>query len=479
MGVYELRDASETRRYLAKGLWLQRAEAPGPAGVAVVLRRMLELVSGGQPVPPPGFVADVGHLVLATGARGGFALDLAAVPGWSSGLARAYEDLVLGKLDADGSIARGSDALVRYRGRDRDRGLAFLLDRLALRSGFGGVLLNAAALRGLLEVPAKELLASGWESLAHHGPHGLLTVQYEELIAAVRDGAEALGPEDVFELEHGTALAAFGQRVALRQVLQTAAELEAAATLERPRRRDRRPQVATRLLDEDVYPVGGFASISTRGSIESLLHSQLAYMERGERPDLFDIKYVRDELLYYSRDESQFLRRRRAFIVVLYPLLVQARIKDSTLPCQRIVLLLALLVAAVRKLIDWLDDESLTFELLLLRTDEGEPLAEERAVLEMILREPIKRGVVKVESIADQALDARIQERARRGHCAVLTIDTRAQESVAGTADAAHLSLGSTGPRLVLNRTPCEGLEDPWDAWCTTLRTLLESWAAS
>ena len=61
----------------------------------------------------------------------------------------------------------------------------------------------------------------------------------------------------------------------------------------------------TRALDEDTYPVGGFTSISTRGSIESLLHSQLAYMETDERPDLFDIKFLRDELLYYARDENQ------------------------------------------------------------------------------------------------------------------------------------------------------------------------------
>ena len=55
----------------------------------------------------------------------------------------------------------------------------------------------------------------------------------------------------------------------------------------------------TRVLDEDQYPVGGYTSISTRGSIESLLHSQLAYME-PESPDLFDMKFVRDELFYYS-----------------------------------------------------------------------------------------------------------------------------------------------------------------------------------
>src|SRR5262249_28731274 len=148
---------------------------------------------------------------------------------------------------------------------------------------------------------------------------------YEEIIAAVRATGSALGPEDVFELEHGTALAAFSQRVALRQVLQAAARLEERLPPHPGRPLARRQEVPTHLLDEDTYPVGGFSSISTRGTIESLLHSQLVYMEPDDRPDLFDIKYVRDELLYYARDENQFLRRRRTFIFALYPDLVQAR----------------------------------------------------------------------------------------------------------------------------------------------------------
>src|SRR5205823_679693 len=135
------------------------------------------------------------------------------------------------------------------------------------------------------------------------------------------------------------------------QVLQAATYLEAALPARRPRQGPHRHDVPTRLLDESTYPVGGFASLSTRGSMESLLQSQLAYMEKidvidpltlpspppggGEgngyslalseeegrvrAPDLFDAKYLRDELLYYSRDENEFLRRRRTFAFMLYP----------------------------------------------------------------------------------------------------------------------------------------------------------------
>ena len=97
-------------------------------------------------------------------------------------------------------------------------------------------------------------------------------------------------------------------------MVRTARALEADLPRQAPRQRARRFEVPTRFLEEDTYPVGGFSSLSTRGTIESLLHSQLAYMEPDERPDLFDIKFVRDELLYYARDENNFLRRRRTFV---------------------------------------------------------------------------------------------------------------------------------------------------------------------
>ena len=154
----------------------------------------------------------------------------------------------------------------------------------------------------------------------------------------------------MFELEQKTALAPFGQRVALRQVLQASALLEDKLPHQPLRRAARRFDVPTQIYDEDMYPVGGFSSLSTRGSVESLLHSQLAFMERGERPDLFDIKFLRDELLYYSRDENQFLRRRRTFVFALFPNLVQARVKDACLPWQGIIVLLGLLIATIRRL---------------------------------------------------------------------------------------------------------------------------------
>src|SRR5262249_28226518 len=163
---------------------------------------------------------------------------------------------------------------------------------------------------------------------------------------AARTLAEVLAPEDITALEQKTALLTMGEYVAHRQVVQTANRLEAGLPRHQVRPLSGRQEVPTRILDEDTYPVGGFAAISTRGSLESLLQSQLAFMEKEKelQPDLFDVKFLRDELYYYSRDENQFLRRRRSFLFLLMPDLVQARFKDADLPCQRLVLVLALLL---------------------------------------------------------------------------------------------------------------------------------------
>jgi hypothetical protein len=480
MSDHDFHHHAEIRQFLAQGFWLQRIAAPKAVGVANALRWARRLASEGEPVPPIGFIADVGHLVFGTesGARTfGAGLE---VPGWPPGLARAYEDLVLGKLDADGSMARAADALARYRGGDRDKGLVFLLDRLGRRAAIGGVHLNPAVIKSALETPAEDLLVEGWDSLARDGPLPVFVPLYEALIAAMRDTAEVLGPEDVFELEHGTALAAFSQRVALRQVLQAAAAFEKGVALERPRTPARRHDVGTRVLDEDTYPVGGFSSISTRGSVESLLHSQLAYMEPHKRPDLFDIKFLRDELLYYARDENQFLRRRRTFLLALAPDLARARIKDAELPHQRIVLLLALLVAAARKLMDWLSDEALVFEFLFLQEGKEVSLAPEQALVEMIQREPIASGLVTIDRIHTTQLAPRLAARSRRSLCQGLIVTTTATDRDPNPDPPAVARLRLDGPRPLLTtgsetRDPAE-FDDAWTAWCGALEQLLVSW---
>jgi hypothetical protein len=477
MSVTELRDLDQARLFVVQGARLQQVVPPSPASVRRALEWAREIASGGQPLPPVGFVADLGH--SAFGPDLGARRESPRGTGLPPQLARAYEDQVLGKAYADSTFERAGDALRRYQGRDRARGLAFVVNQFRERAGFGGVHLSPAVLKAALRDPPERVLAEADESLARDGPLPLLLELYEDLTRQVRRLQEVLGPEDVFELEHRTALDALGQRVALRQVLRAADELEHHLPRHRLRPRAGRQEVPTRVLDEDTYPVGGFSSLSTRGTVESLLHSQLAYMETDERPDLFDVKYLRDELLYYARDENQFLRRRRTFVLALFPDLVQARFKDAELRWQRVVLVLALLTVAVRKLTEWLSEDALRFEVLFVGKGEPPPLPEEYRLLETLLREPLANGTAVLGRVEDAAAAAALCAlRSRRSLCHCLCVSAAGEKFRADGTAVARLRVDGPLPALAEGDGPLQQPEadEPVAAWAAALETLLEGW---
>jgi hypothetical protein len=479
MNIAELRDQDEARQFLLQGLCLQRCQPPLPATVLPALDWALEVVSAGQPLPPLGFVADLGNALLDVNPGVSVRRETAVIPGLNAGVIRTYEDHVLGKLYADWTCERAGDALRRYQGRERARALAFVLNQFRERAGFGGVHLTPALFKSLRKDPPERLLAQGWESLHRTGLHPLLSRLYENLVSTIRRTAEVLGTEDLFELEHGTAVNDFGQRLALRQVLRAAQRLQSGLSHHRPRPRSRRQEVPTRVLDEDTYPVGGFSSLSTRGSIESLLHSQLAFMETSERPDLFDIKLVRDELLYYARDENRFLRRRRTYVLVLFPDLVQARFKDAELPYQRIILLLALLVATIRQLSEWLSTDALRFEIFLLREKNLVSLLAERDLLETLLRELIANDTVELRSAASPGeVEQHCTRRARRSLCQCLAVSMSGATLQPEETTVTRLQLSGPRPALGMGAEipiPLEG-EDALAGWSAALETLLAAW---
>jgi hypothetical protein len=267
-------------------------------------------------------------------------------------------------------------------------------------------------------------------------------------------------------------------------VLQTANRLEAGLPRHKVKPLAGRQEVPTRVLDEDTYPVGGFTSISTKGTVESLLHSQLAYMEREPdlRPDLFDVKYLRDELYYYSRDENQFLRRRRVFLFCLYPDLVKARFKDPELPVQRIVLVLGLLLTAVRKLSEWLSTDALKFEFLLIQDKDAKPLAQEGALLEMLFREQIENGTVAVRHFPgkDDPPDPGqyADRRAQRSLCHLLAVSAGGVDVPTDLAIGTDFTLPGSRPevRIGYNEPTVLPADDAVECWTATLERLLMVW---
>lgn len=470
----ELRDPNEARQYLLQSLWLARVVAPSEEMIEAVLRWAFEIAAEGDPLPPVGFVSDVGHVAL------GSIRELEQSPVNTTRIfevpvRRRYEDYVIGKLYADMSFERGSDALMRYQGRDRDRCVAFLINELRGRAGFGGMILSPAVIKSLLAQKTDSLMVAAWEAAEQECSPELLS-SIVDLTETVRNTGELLGSEDIFELEHGTALHGFGQRVALRQILRAAEVLCESLPQKKPPKSARQHAVATRIVDEDTYPVGGFSSISNKGSIESLLHSQLAYIEPKDRPDLFDVKFLRDELLFYSRDENQFLRQRRTFVFALYPDLVEARIKDGELPWQRIILLLATIYAATRRLIEWLSDEALTFDFVFIESD-GRQLTDERSLLETLFREQIENGTVTVDESSGEALAERCRDHSRRSQTHYITVGVKSHSAAAEGCLSTRLRVSSSIPEIALDDDEGATADDAGLAgWQDSLARLLSAW---
>jgi len=477
MDPIELRDLDVAKRFVVEGLWLQRAVKPTAATVRPTLEWAMEVASGGHPLPPVGFVADVGS--VAFGADIDHRMkDPLPVPGWPPALARTYEDHVLGKLYADWMFERASDALRQFSGKDRVKGVAYVINQIRERTQFNGVLLPPPVIRSLLSLNPEDVLAMGWDGLMRDGPLDIQQRLYEELVAAGRRTSEILVKEDVEALEDKTALGDMGQYVALRQIRQTTARIESRLPARPVKPLVGRKEVPTRVLDEDQYPVGGYTSISTKGSIESLLHSQLAYME-DESPDLFDMKFVRDELFYYSRDENQFLRRRRAFVFVLYPDLIATRFKDAALSHQRIVMIQSAIHALVRRLTEWLSTDAIRFEVVLVQDGEKKLLLGEALEMELLLREYIERGDGSVTWVPDHAAAVTHLNRLSRMsqvHC--LAVATEPFSMELDTVVVTELIV--SGPRPEIGDgsgvvAELEG-EDAFDVWQETVLRILQLW---
>ena len=60
-----------------------------------------------------------------------------------------------------------------------------------------------------------------------------------------------------------------------------------------------------------VFSVDGYASIETRGNLDGLLPSELAFDD-----DLFDRRYADNELFYYGREKENTKQERLHYILV-------------------------------------------------------------------------------------------------------------------------------------------------------------------
>src|SRR3954453_15331137 len=165
MKTHLIRDSMEARNLIAQGLWFQRVVQPQANNVRDLLLWYKEIANEGQPLPPVGFVGDVGHVALGEEWELRATREPLQVPSLPMNLIRTYEDHVLGKIYADWTFGRASDALRRYakEHREQARGLAYFFGQFRERARYDGLELSLGVINGLLETPPDELLSEGFE----------------------------------------------------------------------------------------------------------------------------------------------------------------------------------------------------------------------------------------------------------------------------------------------------------------------------
>ncbi len=402
----ELRDQGLGRRWLDAGSTLARTTPSFDAPMVGVL--LSAAITEADGLPPPGVVLD-----LATLLHGGRLAPRAPTPP-DAGLARAlavYEHQVLGRLAAEGRMTMAADAVARLPPSLRPVAVGVTLATIMARlRPADAVLLPPGVARRFGQLAVGD---DPFETLRDDDEvRGILCRGYEGLVAAAQRARSLLGEGDVFTLEHLAILESLAQRIALEDVLGAEAMLLDGVPRRLRRRQRPRGVVSARLEEEDTYPVGGFSALSTLGSFENLVTSELAYLDDGGEIDLFDVRFAQGELLYYTRDEATLLRTHRFLSFVFEPALVAARCKDPGVSFQRIVLLLATVHALVVRLCDELGEEELTVRLAFPPFGE---LAAERSLSGVLFHEQIERGVVEIVAATIGDETARAADAAGRG----------------------------------------------------------------
>lgn len=145
----------------------------------------------------------------------------------------------------------------------------------------------------------------------------VMQTQMTHIVQAARKIAwsTVLSAVDRFELEHHDVLQTRSDRMGCRQVLSIAHRLGDIDT--RQVSISDEGLAETAFVDETHYPTGGLTGLTNRGSIENIVLSELVYIDPSMDVDLFDLRMVEGELLYYLRDDGVLRRKRRTVHLVL------------------------------------------------------------------------------------------------------------------------------------------------------------------
>lgn len=259
-------------------------------------------------VPPLGWLADATCLLAPS--------DPQTLPDDSAGrllpdgLRRAYEDLFYERMIGDENVRWAFRSAASYPPPERIRATAYLLQTLQQKLAYAGPSLSPSGLRRLIRAARPEDAVNWSTTQARATVMHQLVTSYHSLVNSLRSSGRLVGRRVIDELHAGIASASFAQRLlisrAVRRSQQLVEQLDRQSLAAKQNRSRPSPAADITMQDSSQLTSGGYQSIGTRGRIESMLHSELAYMsaDTDQRPDLFDVRFIRGETLYFERDDE-------------------------------------------------------------------------------------------------------------------------------------------------------------------------------
>ncbi len=120
----------------------------------------------------------------------------------------------------------------------------------------------------------------------------------------------------------------------------------------------------------------------------------------------------------------------------------------------------------------------MTYEIILISTDDAYVLDAEKELLEVLFADQIDNGTVVFQPLHASKLTAHALQWARRSQCHLLIASAAPRPLQVDNVDTACLTLDAPAPSLSLgDAPPLYAAEDtPLASWSATLERLLASW---
>ncbi len=120
--------------------------------------------------------------------------------------------------------------------------------------------------------------------------------------------------DDIFEIGHPSLFARPADRLFFRRMTRAMKGMafwtRSVFTL-----KEESSWVVARYGEPQTLPLGGYDELTNKGTLSSLVPSELAYIDESLVFDLFDYKFIENQLTYFKRDSGAVFRIRRDIVV--------------------------------------------------------------------------------------------------------------------------------------------------------------------